>query len=246
MVKIRDTNTYQTAFIASYSLEAPPLLGRGTNADATRATKSLATVPIFEDLHPGGGREGVRDRLMYDAHDGMKTLDSLLADAFNQSSLPYVVAWSMLTSSFAFWDDFCRWIISYHDDLLGKSNASTQEVWTLILHCIWAVFKSLQTAWSCGRAFHSLEGMFWGALQAHRIMAEYKDANFSGHPKIALILHEHLINFSTPLSQFKAFMKKHADELCALHEKIDNAQRAANQANAGGKKREAGGEKKAS
>ncbi|KAL7563479.1 hypothetical protein ACA910_008782 [Epithemia clementina (nom. ined.)] len=215
-VKIWDTNTYQTAYVGSFSLEVPPLLGKGQNADATRATKTLAAVQTFEDFHPGGGHEGVKARIMYYAKDGVKTLDTLLGEAFNRSSLPYVVARTMLMASYAFWDEFCRWIISYHDDLLGKSNASTQEVWTLNSHCVRAVFKSLRTARACGRAFNSPEGVFWGALQAHGVMVEFKEAEFSGHPKIALILHEHLINFSTPLSQFEAFQKKSSGGTQAL------------------------------
>ncbi|KAL7559823.1 hypothetical protein ACA910_003986 [Epithemia clementina (nom. ined.)] len=50
MAKVKDLNTYQTAFIGSYSLEVPPLLGKGVNADATRATRTLAAVPMFEDF----------------------------------------------------------------------------------------------------------------------------------------------------------------------------------------------------
>ncbi|KAL7562869.1 hypothetical protein ACA910_000247 [Epithemia clementina (nom. ined.)] len=138
-----------------------------------------------------------------------------------------------MTASYTFWEEFCWWIIAYHEELLGKSNASSRKVWSLISHCVRSVFKSIWSARPCGRSFHSATGMFWGALQAHRVMEEYWEADFSGHPKIALILHADLINFSTPLSKFEEFCDKHYLELKELHDKIEKAQPAANQANSG-------------
>ncbi|KAL7559235.1 hypothetical protein ACA910_013124 [Epithemia clementina (nom. ined.)] len=231
-VKVKDQNTYQMAFIDSYLLEVPPLLGKGVNANATRATRTLAAVPMLEAFYPGGGKEGVRECLVYYVKDGFKTLDTLLGDTFNQSSPAFIVARFMLTSSYAFWDEFCRWIINYHDKRLGKSNASLREIWSLVSHCVRAVFKSIRSAQATGQAFHSPEGMFWGSLQAHRVMGEYKDADLSGHPKIALILHEHLINFSTPLSKFEEFQEKLRKEMKELVDHVEKAQRSANQANA--------------
>ncbi|KAL7568703.1 hypothetical protein ACA910_021698 [Epithemia clementina (nom. ined.)] len=82
-IKVQDSNTYQTAFIGSYSLKVPPLLGKGVNVDSTRATRTLAAVPTFEDFHPGGVKEGVKERLMYYIKDGLKTMEALLIDTFN-------------------------------------------------------------------------------------------------------------------------------------------------------------------
>ena len=76
--------------------------------------------------------------------------------------------------------------------------------------------------------------MLLGTLRAHEVMKEYRQADFSGHPKIALILHEHLIRFATPRSKFTALKT-------GLEERMDKLQRSVNSAVAatnksGGKK----------
>jgi len=75
----------------------------------------------------------------------------------------------------------------------------------------------------------------WGTLQAHRIMSEYRSEKFSGHPKIALILHEHLINFSVPMSMFVDWQKKVKEDFSRLElnlgNEIQKALRVANSAN---------------
>jgi hypothetical protein len=76
--------------------------------------------------------------------------------------------------------------------------------------------------------------MLWGTLQGQRVMEEFLGHEFSGHAKLALILHEHLINFSTPLSKFEEFAKKMEEKLEQVRRTANSAQAAAN-ARKGGK-----------
>ena len=85
------------------------------------------------------------------------------------------------------------------------------------------MFKSLREARASGRASNTPGGMLWGTLKAHRVMQEYRAADFSGHPKIVLILHEHLIRFTTPRSKFDTLQM-------SLNDRLDKMQRAVYQA----------------
>ena len=71
-------------------------------------------------------------------------------------------------------------------------------------------------------------------MQAHAAMGNLTELQFSGHPRLALILREHLINFSTPMSEFEAYKLKMTGEIDSLkkhmNERIDSIKRTANSA----------------
>ena len=79
-----------------------------------------------------------------------------------------------------------------------------------------------------GRATNTPAGMLWGTLRAHETMKEYRQADFSGHPKIALILHEHLIRFATPRLKFAALKSGLEDKTEKLQRSVNSAVASAN------------------
>ena len=234
--KVRDKTPHHTAYIASFSLEVPPLLGKGVDQSLTTNSRALGGVPKFEDFHPPSGREGIHQRILDHVKDGRRTLEQAIGDLFAFGTEPASVAHELLLQSKTFWDDLCHWIIRYHQQVQAESEASCQEVWILISHCVRAVFRSLREARAPGRATNTPAGMLWGTLRAHEVMKEYRQADFSGHPKIALILHEHLIRFATPRSKFSALK-------VGLEERMDKLQRSVNSAVAASNK--GGGKKNA-
>ena len=221
--KVRDKTPYHTAYIASFNLEVPPLLGKGSDHSMTTNSRALGGVPKFEDFHPPSGREGIHQRILDHVKDGSLTLQQAIGELFTFGTEPSSVAREMLLLSKTFWDELCHWMVRYHAQVQAESEASEQEVWILISHCVRAVLKSLREARSPGRASNTPGGMLWGTLRAHEIMKQYCDADFSGHPKIALILHEHLIRFSTPRSKFESLQTQ-------MNERFEKLQRAVNQA----------------
>ena len=221
--KVRDKTPYHTAYIASFSLEVPPLLGKGSDQTLTTNSRALGGVPKFEDFHPPSGREGIHQRILDHVKDGRRTLEQAIGDLFAFGTEPASVAHELLLQIKAFWDDLCHWIVRYHQQVQAESEASGQEVWILISHCVRAIFRSLREARAPGRATNTPAGMFWGTLRAQEVMKTYRQADFSGHPKIALILHEHLIRFATPRSKFSALKT-------GLEERMDKLQRSVNSA----------------
>ena len=221
--KVRDKTPYHTAYIASFNLEVPPLLGKGSDQATTTNSRALGAVPRFADFHPPSGREGIHQRILDYVKDGVHTIEQAVGELFAFGTEPSSVAKELLLWSKTFWDELTHWMVRYHAQVQAESEASEQEVWILISHCIRAVFKSLREARASGRASNTPGGMLWGTLKAHRVMQEYRAADFSGHPKIALILHEHLIRFTTPRSKFDTLQM-------SLNDRLDKMQRAVNQA----------------
>ena len=228
--KVRDKTPYHTAYIASFNLDVPPLLGKGTDQSQTTNSRALGGVPKFEDFHPPSGREGIHQRILDHVRDGRQTLEQAIGELFAFGTAPSSVAKEMLHLSKAFWDDLCHWMVRYHQQVQAESEASEQEVWILISHCVRAVFKSLREARAPGRASNTPAGMLWGTLKAHDVMKEYRAAEFSGHPKIALILHEHLIRFATPRSKFDTLKSSLEERLEKLQRSVNAAVSASNKA----------------
>ena len=221
--KVRDKTPYHTAYIASFNLEVPPMLGKGSDQSTTTNLRALGAVPRFADFHPPSGREGIHQRILDYVKDGVNTIEQAVGELFAFGTEPSSVAKELLLWSKTFWDELTHWMVRYHAQVQAESEASEQEVWILISHCVRAVFKSLREARASGRASNTPGGMLWGTLKAHRVMKEYRAADFSGHPKIALILHEHLIRFTTPRSKFDTLQM-------SLNDRLDKMQRAVNQA----------------
>ena len=232
--KVRDKTPYHTAYIASFSLEVPPLLGKGSDQSVTTNSRALGGVPKYEDFHPPSGREGIHQRILDHVKDGRRSLEQAISDLFAFGTEPASVAHELLLQSKTFWDDLCHWIVRYHQQVQAESEASSHEVWVLISHCVRAVFRSLREARAPGRATNTPAGMLWGTLRAHEVMKEYRQADFSGHPKIALILHEHLIRFATPRSKFTALQTGLEERMEKLQRSVNSAVAAANKN--GGKK----------
>ena len=176
------------------------------------------------------GREGIHQRILDHVRDGRQTLEQAIGELFAFGTAPLSVAKEMLHLSKAFWDDLCHWMVRYHRQVQAESEASEQEVWILILHCVRAVFKSLREARAPGRASNTPAGMLWGTLKAHDVMKEYRAAEFSGHPKIALILHEHLICFATTRSKFDTLKSSLEERLEKLQRSVNAAVSATNKA----------------
>jgi hypothetical protein len=113
----------------------------------------------------------------------------------------------MLTSSDRFWDKFGSWITCFYNEMVKRSGAPGPEVWLLVSHCVRVIFSELRGARLPG-THETEDGMFWAALQCSRVQTELVACKFQGHPRVAVILHEHLLDHSTPLSLFRTLESK--------------------------------------
>jgi hypothetical protein len=203
--KAQDTCTEQSKYIGSFSLEVPPIFGKGRDPNTTPNQRSLGAVPAYEDWDTGCGHNGVRHRLEDMLSDGYS--NQALAIRTNLTGEAANVALEMLTMSKAFWSDFIFWINKFYTELLNRSRGSKKECWVLVSYCVRTVFSLIRKSRLIGTNA-SEHGMFWASLQAHRTMKELLEHGFEGHPKVAVVLHQHLIDYSTPLSAFELLETK--------------------------------------
>ena len=134
--KVRDKTPYHTAFIASFNLEVPPLLGKGSDQATTTNSRALGAVPRFADFHPPSGREGIHQRILDYVKDGVHTIEQAVGELFAFGTEPSSVAKELLLWSKTFWDELTHWMVRYHAQVQAESEASEQEVWILISHCV--------------------------------------------------------------------------------------------------------------
>ena len=138
--------------------EVPPLLGKGADQSLTANSRALGRVPKYEDFHPPSDRERILDHVK----DGRRTLEQAMGVLFAFGTEPASLAHELLLQSKTFWDDLCHGIVRYCQQIQAESEASGQEVWILISHCVRAVFRSLREARAPGRATNTPSGMLWG------------------------------------------------------------------------------------
>jgi hypothetical protein len=73
-------------------------------------------------------------------------------------------------------------------------------------------------------------GVVWGCLQAHRVMGEYVDADFAGHPRCSHILNLHLQDNALMKTECNAYTKKTDALIADLVKSVKNVEALANSA----------------
>jgi hypothetical protein len=206
--RVQDVSTDHTRLKASFSLEVPPLFGKTSDSSGTRATRALAGVPTYKHWDSGLGYDGVRQKLEIILDDGSARMGQNITQLGNVDTIR--VAQQMLTDSRQFWNALILWITTYYTETRNRSNSPPETIWLLVSHCVRVVFAELRHARLSGCSLTS-GGMLWGSLQAHRVCKDMMSLRFAGYPKIALILHQHVIDNCTPIAVFNALTKEVED-----------------------------------
>jgi hypothetical protein len=165
----------------------------------------------------------VKDNLLKMIEDGYKRIDLAIESTLRTEARE--VAKEMLQKSKYFWNEFCTWINRNYNHTLTRSAASPAEVWSLMTRCIRLVFAELRTARLPG-CQSTESSMMWGALHAHAIAKEFIDLNFEGHSKVAVILQQHVIDNTTPLSKYyelHAMVTKNQQDVTKIRVAADSA-----------------------
>lgn len=162
----------------------------------------------MEIIYTTLGRDGVKHRLARILQDGYMTNGAAIRRQLSGEGM--LVALELLTNSKLFWQELIQWMTNYHTEIVARSKAESKSCWILVTHCVRAMLTLIRGARSIGQRQDPAQ-MLWGTLQAHRIMAELIDHKFQGHPKISIILHQHLIDNAVPLTRFEEMEKTVAE-----------------------------------
>jgi hypothetical protein len=231
--RVKDRSVDDTKLKASFNMEVPTIFGKTADTKTTSASRALAALPTFQDWDSGMGYDGVKQKLINILDDGSARLVADIDD--HASSESAIVAKQMLLDARNFWNEFILWISTFYTETKNRSNTPEATIWSLVSHCVRVVFSELRRARHPGTTLTS-GGMMWGALQAHRVAKEMLQLKFAGYPKIALILHQHVIDHCTPIALFNSLLKDVEDMKKDNLETRNVAHKALSAANASKKK----------
>jgi hypothetical protein len=197
-------------YAKSYELVLPEILGQVKGASTSR--KALPAVPSFEHWDPQMGGEGVSNFISESCNTHMYTMDAAFGNVFSQTgSEAEAVAKSMLVQANAFVQALVTFVTQYYIELTKSSDAGSEECWTHVSHIVRCVFRNISRERKGVSRFSDVgtptvkaARFLWGALQAHRVMAEYTLHGFKDHPSLGPILTRHLFVSRPPASKLVA------------------------------------------
>ena len=135
-----------------------------------------------------------------------------------------------LEASQTCFNKFVNWTETFFQELLGNSQVTEKEAWTLILHCWMAFFSDLrQIRMACanlspGRHEVGSEGRtrivaryVWTMGRAIVLQNEYCSKQFRNHPSISTVINYHLFQHRIPMSMYKSMMGKLESEVKTIN-----------------------------
>ena len=111
----------------------------------------------------------------------------------------------------------------YYGEIGARSQSRPQECWILVTHCVRRILSEARRVRSPGITGQA-QDMVWGALQAHTLFRSILEHKIQGHPKISVILQQHLVDHATPMSSFLALEAtvKELQRQVGLHSKAQD------------------------
>jgi hypothetical protein len=214
-------STEEALVVSSFKIELPSIFGSdSSSSQMTADTRTLPAMKSADVWDPKDGYTGGRMRFEALIKEAKTMMLASVGD--HLQGIGKIVAMECITESYQFLMKLAEWISKEHTNLVGRGG-SDEGCWKLISHCIRSIFRDLHVARLAGRGpFLGTDragGIVWGCLQAHRVMKEYVEYDFSAHPKCSHILNIHL--------QDNALMKSEASKTTkaqnALIEKLTKA-----------------------
>jgi len=141
-VRVGDSSPEYTQYAGSFTLEIPPILGKGVDPNHTNTTRTLAALPTYETWDTGMGRDGVKDRLKKIITEGKNTLSEEICNTLSGDAAR--VALELLTKARDFWMDLSTWITEYYSELKNRNEATPKECWIVTTYCVRAILSFIQ------------------------------------------------------------------------------------------------------
>ena len=249
---LRDTTTTEKSFLESeYNaqktkfvsvdeastsasfLHVAPLVfcGSSSSSDSKYGSieRSLPHVKSREHWVSLGGMEGMKRQLEEEILSKvgaiLEEIPMTLGDSRGAD-----LAKSYLISSQTCFNKFVNWTESFYQELLGNSQVTEKEAWSLILHCWMAFFSDLrQIRMACsnlspGRHEVGSEGRtrivaryVWTMGRAIVLQNEYCGKQFRNHPSIATVINYHMFQHRVPMSLYKTTMGRLEGEVKTIN-----------------------------
>ena len=221
------------ASISASFLHVAPLVfcGSSSTADSKYGSieRSLPNVKTRDHWVSLGGMEGMKRQLEEEIVSKVGSILEEIPMTLGDSR-GAALAKEYLQASQACFTKFVTWTETFFQELLGNSQVSEKEAWTLILHCWMAFFSDLrQIRMACanlspGRHELGSEGRtrivaryVWTMGRTIVLQNEYCSKQFRNHPSIATVINYHLFQHRVPMTMFKSMMGKLESEVKTIN-----------------------------
>jgi hypothetical protein len=107
---------------------------------------------------------------------------------YSHPATPFITA--LLTVVQSQWNHMVSCIETFHNDLIYVAKLTEKKAWQLLGRTMAAVFEAMSgpraevARLSDGRDLHSKASLIWAVLRCHRIMQQFIEVKFRGHPAI--------------------------------------------------------------
>ena len=214
-------------------LHVAPLVFCGSSASSESKygsiERSLPRVKSRDHWVSLGGMEGMKRQLEEEVLSKVGSILEEIPMTLGDSK-GAKLAKEYLEASQTCFNKFVNWTETFYQELLGNSQVTEKEAWSLILHCWMAFFSDLrQIRMACanlspGRHEVGSEGRtrivaryVWTMGRAIVLQNEYCAKQFRNHPSISTVINYHLFQHRVPMSLYKSTMGKLESEVKTIN-----------------------------
>ena len=193
---------YESRHASSFVAAIPEALAASKTATTGLAVNPFR-MPTYLDFDAGDGIGGVKNELEQKLDTHHQEMTQRIDDCLLNFPAAHGLAVKLLTLTHSFVTSFLTAIQSLYNNTLfrmTKGRAPTaghkKQVWQLCIELFKTMFKALFRARLCGKDAHKLpvveanSRMLFAALLAHKVMEDFKNARYTGHPDFTNTLNE--------------------------------------------------------
>lgn len=169
---------FENDLAASMTHEKPKLLyGSASHKDG------FGNIPSYADWI-GQGNESIKTRLNTYVRDYLEGVRGTISSSLKGGGL----ARALLMKVMSQWTSFTSHIDAFYQELVHVSHFSPKTAFTLIgrsSNAIWAAMRPYRTRVALlgnMTTSHNKASYIWGVLQCYRVMEEFIEVGFQGHP----------------------------------------------------------------
>jgi hypothetical protein len=136
---------------------------------------------------------------------------------YGHPATPFITA--LLTEVQSQWNHMVSCIETFHNDLIYVAKFTKPKAWQLLGRTMAAVFEAMSgprakvARLSDGQDLHSKASLIWAVLCCHRIMQQFIEVKFWGHPAIV-----------KEMTLFMLTERVDPSEICKLMERVKEAE----------------------
>jgi hypothetical protein len=205
---------FENDLSASMSHPRPLVLFGTKGGQLAPMNEGFGACPTYEQW-VGSGCDSVKAMLTSQLNNYCVGVNGTLD--YSHLATPFITA--LLTEVRSQWNHMVSCIETFHNDLLYVAKFTKAKAWQLLGRTMAAVFEAMAgpraevARLSDSQDLHSKASLIWAVLRCHRIMQQFIDVKFRGHPAIV-----------KEMTLFMLTERVDPSEICRLMERVKEAE----------------------